>query len=96
MIHRFKEFASEECGLDGDKIPMAEILNKEITVTAYRIMQSKAVKGKECLQLQVELDGENRVVFTNSVVLIRQTQQFAKEIPFLAIIIKRGSYYTFS
>lgn len=95
---RFSDFAVKEIGLDGDKIRIADILNKEIYVLAYRIGQSKAVNGKRCLQIQYEIgeDGKHYVSFTNSEVLIRQIQEYEKELPFETIIVKRGSYYTFS
>lgn len=95
---RFSDFAAKEVGLEGDKIRISEILNKEIYVLAYRIGQSKAVNGKRCLQIQYEIgeDGKHYISFTNSEVLMRQIQEYEKELPFETIIVKRGSYYTFS
>lgn len=69
--------------------------NVEIEVTGYKLGKSR-VKDKDLLQLQYVLDGRVFVSFTNSAVLIRQIQQYEKEIPFLTTIVKRNSYYTFS
>jgi len=95
-IKRFSDFAKDEVGLIGDKLKIGEIFNKEIYVTAYRILASKGVKGKEVLQLQFELENHTYIVFTNSEVMIRQIKQYETEIPFLTVIKKVGSYYTFS
>lgn len=106
---QFSDFAVKDIGLDGDKISIANILNKKIYLLAYRIMRSKAVHGKQCLQLQYELctdaddaddnnndDGKCYISFTNSEVLMRQIQEYENELPFETTIIKRSSYYTFS
>lgn len=94
-IPHFSDFAKDEAGLSGDKMKIADVLNREICVTAYRLIASK-VQGKQCLQLQFKLDNHLYVTFTNSTVLIRQAQTYEDHMPFLATIIKRGSYYTFS
>lgn len=97
-MKRFSDFASDEIGLVGKKLTMQDILGKPIIVTAGRIAASKAVKGKQCLQLQFTFDGaeEPFVVFTNSSVLIKQMTKYGEEVPFLATIEKHGAYYTFS
>ena len=71
------------------------MFNVEVEITGYKLGRSK-VQGKQCLQLQYELDGKKYVSFTNSEVLIRQIEQYADEIPFLTTIVKRNSYYTFT
>lgn len=96
VLKRFSDFAEEGRGLEGDKVKMGEIFNKPIIVKAYRIFDSKCVKDKPCLQLQFEMDGETRIVFTNSSVLIRQIKQYESELPFIATIRKVGSYHTFT
>lgn len=98
-MEKFSSFAAvEDCRLDGDKEEIGDVFNKEIEVTAYRIMPSKAVRGKECLQLQYRHAGEERlhILFSNSEVIIRQIKQYEDHIPFSTVIRKRGSYYTFS
>lgn len=92
---RFSDFAQAECGLEGEKKPISDVFNVEIEVTGYKLGKSR-VKDKDLLQLQYVLDGRVFVSFTNSAVLIRQIQQYEKEIPFLTTIVKRNSYYTFS
>nr|DAK69334.1 MAG TPA: hypothetical protein [Caudoviricetes sp.] len=49
-MNKFSQFAKkQDLRLDGDKINIADIFDKTICVTGYRIMQSRAVKDKEVL-----------------------------------------------
>ncbi len=96
-MHSFSEFAKDDkLALDGEKIKIGEVLNAEIEVLAYRMFESKAIRGKECLQLQINHEGQLRVIFTNSEVLARQVKKYESELPFRAIIRHVGSYYCFS
>lgn len=67
---RFSDFSQEEKRLEGTKMRIQEILNKEILVTGYTINQSHYPDGKSdsknYLALQFELDGEQHIVFTGS------------------------------
>ena len=84
--------------LTGEKIKIAKILNKEIVITGFKIDQSKYPKNKsgQCLCLQLEADGEQRVVFTGSDVLIGIMEQVKKEdLPIETKIIQEGEHYEF-
>jgi hypothetical protein len=52
--------------------------------------------GGKCLALQVEINGDRRVVFTGSDVLIGQLERYGEQIPFLAVVRKIDRYYTLS
>lgn len=53
-------------------------------------------KGKDALVLQIEFEGESRIVFTGSKVLIDQiTQVVNDDFPFKASIVKNGEQYKF-
>ena len=95
---RFCDFANEPAVLDGSKITMANILNKEILIIGYRVSSSKynTANGNKCLTLHIELDGKRFVVFTGSVILIEQIEKYKDEIPFLTTIKQIDKYYTFS
>lgn len=95
QVKRFSDFAQGEFGLEGEKKPIADILNKEICVTGFRIMDGKHPVGKELLQLQYKLEGVYYITFTNGIVLIKQIKQYKEEIPFVTTIKKFGNYYTF-
>lgn len=94
-IHKFSDFADEH-PLSGDKIRLEDVLNKPLIVKAYQIAESKKQEGKDYLTLQVELDGEERVIFTGGTVLIKQIQRYASELPFEATIKRINKYFTFT
>lgn len=96
LPEHFSEFSEENVNLTGKKVNIRELFGREILVKAYRVMPSKAVPGKQCVQLQVELDGDELVVFTTSMVLLRQVQQYQDHLPFLTVIRNMGRYHSFS
>jgi hypothetical protein len=50
----------------------------------------------DALILQIEFEGESRIVFTGSKVLIDQITQVGRDdIPFKTIIVKNGEHYEF-
>jgi hypothetical protein len=97
---RFSDFSQEEKRLEGTKMRIQEILNKEILVTGYTINQSHYPDGKSdsknYLALQFELDGEQHIVFTGSAVLTDQIARYKENIPFYTIIKHIDRYYTFT
>lgn len=96
---RFSDFAKEEGPLEGDKVPIASILNMEVLITGYRVQGSKYKgngKADKCLTVQFEQDGESRVFFTGSEVLVSQFEKYGHELPFWATIKKIDRYYTLS
>lgn len=96
---RFSDFAEEPNILDGDKVRIDSILNQEICIIGYRVANSKYTKNNsgKCLTLQFEnQNGDRRVLFTGSDVLIHQMNRYGDEIPFYATIKKIDRYYTLS
>ena len=53
-------------------------------------------KSGEYLTIQFELNGNKRIFFTGSDVLIDQIKRYGKEIPFETVIKKINRYYTFT
>ena len=94
-MHKFSEFADEH-PMAGKKIPLAEVLNREIVVKAYRIGPSKKNPGTNCLTLEIETGGEERVIFTGSTVLATQAEKYKDNMPFIATIKKIDNFYTFA
>lgn len=95
-MKRFSDFAEEQT-LDGDKVKLDDVLNKEIVVTGYVITKSKyKSSGDMCLKLQFEVDGARYILFTGSNVLINQIERYHDEIPFITTIKKVDKFYTFS
>lgn len=99
-MRKFSELGIKtEVRMTGNKINITRIMNREITILDYRLEESKFTKNKsgKCLFLQLEVDGEKRVVFTGSDVLISQIKQIPnEELPILATIIKNGEYFEFT
>lgn len=95
---RFSDFARELTPLDGAKLKIDSIVNKEILVTGVRLKTSKfkSDDASRCLTLQFELEGQRYVIFTGSSVLIGQAEKYEQEIPFVATIKKIDRYYTLS
>lgn len=92
---RFSNFAKEATPLDGDKIRIDEVLDKEIEVIGCQVRRSKYEKNRtgKCLLLQMIFNGSRRVLFTGSDVLIEQLEKYSNEIPFVCIIKKIDRYY---
>jgi hypothetical protein len=97
-VKRFADFNTDAKPLDGEKIKIDDILNTEVNVIGYNIRKSKYDKNAsgKCLGLQIEKDGDRRLVFTGSDVLIDQLERYGAQIPFLATIRKIDRYYTLS
>src|SRR5205809_1348577 len=99
-MKRFSEFGIKPTlkTLVGDKIKIDRILNKEITVTDYRIENSKYEKGNgKCLYMQIELNNNKHVVFTGSTVLMQLIEQVPKsDFPFQTTIIKDNDHFEFT
>lgn len=81
----------------GDKIKFFSILNREIIVTNYRIVESKFDKeNAQRLDLEIEIDGKPRLTWTGSKRLIEIIKQVDKTFfPFTTTIEKYGESYIF-
>lgn len=80
--------------LHGDKIKIDRILNKKIIVHSYTVCSSKFSNGSGiCVNMQIELDGEKRVVFIGSKNIQNILDQVPKEyFPFEATLVKNDHY----
>lgn len=95
-MKKFSDFAKSEVAMNGDKIKIGEVLGREVIVNSYKIGKS-IYEDKQCLTLQIELDGCSRIIFTGSTVLIDQSKRFESEMPFIAKIEKvNNKFYSFA
>ncbi len=81
-------------GFEGKKISIGKILNKVITIHDYKITKSKYPdegNGK-CLHMQIEYEGEKRVIFTGSVPLQDMIIQVNKEDLSIDATIEKDDY----
>lgn len=93
-MHRFSDFATDDHQLEGDKIPIEEVMNKEIVVTSFRVQPSKFNKGDgQVMTLQIDVNNEKRIIFTSSVVLRNQVQKYQEQLPFIAQIKRINNKY---
>jgi hypothetical protein len=91
---RFSDFADEK-PFKGDKICINDVLNKQIIIKDFRITPSKFNNG-ECVSMQIEYNGRDRVIFTGSVALANQCRKYEGKLPFLTTIIRTNRYYSMS
>lgn len=97
-MKRFSDFAKEPVALEGDKIKLDDLVNREVVITGFNVKKSqygKNISGKY-LTLQVRVDDATKICFTGSDVLIGQIEKYQDEIPFVATIRKINRYYTLS
>ncbi|MBL7902924.1 MAG: reverse transcriptase [Bacteroidia bacterium] len=84
--------------MQGDKIKVDRILNREITVHSFQIKESKFDRGNgKCLYMQIEVDQQKRVLFTGSGVLMDTIQQIPVDsFPFITTIVKENDRFQFT
>ncbi|WP_346236133.1 hypothetical protein ABDK00_017000 [Niabella insulamsoli] len=82
----------------GNKIDIDDLLNKKITVHAYKIGDSKYERGNgKCLTMQITVDQELRVVFSGSTHLQQTIEMVPKDkFPFTTTIIKKNKCHQFT
>lgn len=99
-MHNFSDFniQLQIKSFEGDKIKIDKILNREITVLDYKIETSKFEKGNgKCLYIQVEVNGDKRVVFTGSLGLMDMIERVPKDkLPFKTTIVKENERLQFT
>lgn len=101
-MKQFKEFGIKPTSKSfaGTKVEMNTILNTEITVHEFRIVNSIFTKDKtnaKCLHLQISIGKIKHVVFTGSGALMDEIQQVpADGFPFITKIIKDNKRFQFT
>jgi hypothetical protein len=85
----FSQLGVKSKNLTGDKIEVPNVIDKLITVLDYRIKDSKFGRHGMCLHMQMIIEGETRVMFSGSGVLMEDIEKVPKEdFPFTTTIIK--------
>lgn len=97
---RFSEFA-QPAGLDGTKVRLDEILNKEILILNYKVRESKYAYGNssQCVTVQFtfsDAPNETHIFFTGSCILLEQLELYKEHIPFYTTVKKIDRYYSFT
>ncbi|KMQ70332.1 hypothetical protein [Chryseobacterium koreense] len=87
----------KESAFIGKKIDMEDILNLEVIVIGFEIKDSTKKANTKYLTLQIEVDGNKRVVFTGSKNLMDLISQIPKDkFPFKTIIKKNDKRLEFT
>jgi len=92
----------ESLSLEGDKIKMSRILNREIVVDHFQLEDSKVKTFQEkgtgkCLHLQISFNNQKHVVFTSSTGLIEVIQKIPESgFPFRTTIIEENDRFKFT
>jgi hypothetical protein len=92
-VHKFSDFSSRK-HLDGEKIKINDILDKEILVKDFFIGKSKHNSG-DFIKLQFIMDDKLCVTNSGSNVLIDQISGEDVKFPFLVKIVKIDRYFKF-
>lgn len=84
--------------MQGEKIKIDRVLNRQISVHSFQIKDSKFDRGNgKCLFIQIELDSEKRVLFTGSGVLMDTIQKVPQDaFPFQTTIVKDNDRFQFT
>jgi hypothetical protein len=100
-MNNFQQFdiKVEAKSFEGDKIKIERVMNKQIVVEAFKIVESKyKEKGNgKCLHIQIIVDNAKRVLFTGSGTLQEMIEKVpANGFPFITTIIKENDRYRFT
>ena len=101
-MKRFNDFDIKvsEKGFEGDKIKMSKILDREIVVHHFKIVDSKVFKERgsgKCMHLQISINDEKHIVFTGAKGLIDAITQVPDDcFPFSTTIIKENERFKFT
>lgn len=97
-LPKFSEFADKPDVMDGEKVKIESIIGHEITIIGFRLRKSRYKDGESTyLTVQFkDMEGERKVFFTGSTVLIEQFEQYGDRVPFLATVRRVDKYFTLS
>jgi hypothetical protein len=101
-MNSFSQFNIEtpSKGFEGDKIKMSKILDREIIVHHFKIVDSKVFKelgSGKCMHLQISFNNEKHIVFTGASGLIDAIIQVPEDgFPFTTIIKEENERFKFT
>ena len=102
-MRTFKEFGITvdiQQSFTGEKIPMKRLLNKEIIIHDFRVVPSQFKNSGDGnrMDMQITVDGIQRIGWTNSLYLRNQIEKVDRKtgFPFKATIIENNGHYEFT
>lgn len=100
MMKKFSDFSSEGDVFDGEKVKLATLLDKEICILQYKIRRSKYQDKHENYAIvqftDTDENGEHKIFFTGSGVVMEQLEKYEGELPFQTTLKKIDKYLTLS
>ena len=99
MTTNFKDLGikADTKGFTGPKIKINKILNKPITVNAFKVKPSNFEGKGNCLHLDITVGDSQHVVFTGSSVLAEMINQVPKSaFPFATTIVEENDRFIFT
>ena len=100
-ITNFSDVMQQTQPLEGDIIPVRDIVDKTIIVRDFKTVADKFAKPDEVgklvtiIQYTFEDETEKKISFTRSGVLLKQLDVMKEHLPFKAQIIRKKTYLTF-
>lgn len=95
-MKKLSDFADDDIALEGEKVQIETILDKEIVIKKCRFTKSK-FEGRHgdylTLQFSFLESKELKILFTGSEVIINQMRRYEGELPFAARVIKINRYF---
>ncbi|MCQ2608559.1 MAG: hypothetical protein MJ197_07735 [Bacteroidales bacterium] len=85
-IKRFSDIAKDDIMLVGEKMKMENVIDKEIEIIAFAVINSKYTKL--CTKIQFVYENKTYFVFTGSSIITGQLEKHKDDLPFLATIAK--------
>ena len=99
-MKKFSDFSSEGDVFDGEKVKLATLLDKEICILQYKIRRSKYQDKHENNAIvqftDTDENGEHKIFFTGSGVVMEQLEKYEDELPFQTTLKKIDKYLTLS
>lgn len=100
-MRQFKDFGITTSikSFVGDKIKIERVLNREVTIYAWKIEKSKLEKigAENCLYLQIGIGDTKYVIFTSGKYLMEAVKQIPEnDFPFNTTIIRVVDHFEFS
>ena len=91
----FADFDEDKDPLDGEKVKIVDIINKEILILDFNIRKSKIKEGNYVI-IQFELEDVKHVIFTTATRLMKKLERHKEKMPYRVTIIRKYKYYTMS
>lgn len=95
-IKRFSDLLPSGEVLEGEKIKMNDLLEKEVIIYAFKTIPDQFHPDGTVTLIQLDMNGKRYVTFTRSGVLLKQLDSVRQQLPLRGQIVRRGKYFSFA